>query len=207
MTENQTLRCAPQEKQENQIRKMQNHMEKIRTHSKITALNSLDTQIPISAWTRLIANHSAQSLFNWTETRYIGDVTSKQLSRPAYSKQKLSQVKQQWKKSLAIENFIQDMGLKLTRKSLLKMDNQASLKDIKHQFFRKRGRHISIKYHFVKDTITSRRMNAEHVSSQDNLADLLSKPVDTNTFKRLKKRILNTRNDQWHQEIKQHTCT
>ena len=67
------------------------------------------------------------------------------------------------KELLAIENFIQDMGLKLTRKSLLKMDNQASLRDLKHQFFRKRGRHMSIKYHFAKDTITSKRMHAEHV--------------------------------------------
>ena len=49
------------------------------------------------------------------------------------------------KELLAIENFIQDMGLKLTRKSLLKMDNQASLRDLKHQFFRKRGRHMSIR--------------------------------------------------------------
>ena len=171
-------------------------MEKIRTHSKITALNSLDTQIPISAWTRLIANHSAQLLFNWTKNTIHWRCNKQTIVATSVFEAEIIASQAAVKELLAIENFIQDMGLKLTRKSLLKMDNQASLRDLKHQFFRKRGRHMSIKYHFVKDTITSKRMNAEHVSSEDNLADLLSKPVNTNTFKRLKNRILNTRNDQ-----------
>jgi hypothetical protein len=41
-----------------------------------------------------------------------------------------------------------------------------------------RNKHVDIQYQFVRDCVTAQKVNFEHVSSEDQIADSLTKPLD-----------------------------
>ena len=55
-------------------------------------------------------------------------------------------------------------------------------------------KHVAIDYHFIKDQVQSGLLRVAHVSSTDQLADLLIKPLPTSQFLLLRDKIgLSTR--------------
>jgi hypothetical protein len=49
----------------------------------------------------------------------------------------------------------------------------------------KRTKHIMAKYHYTRDEVKKGNLAFEYVPSQDNVADLLTKPLDRDTMDRL----------------------
>ena len=47
----------------------------------------------------------------------------------------------------------------------------------KNREFHSRSKHIDIKYHFIKEKISDKTINIEYVSTDDMIADILTKAV------------------------------
>lgn len=78
-----------------------------------------------------------------------------------------------------IQNMIYDLritDLEVTSTPLL-IDNNAALKLTRNPELHDRTKHIGLKYHFLREMTLSGRINTQRVSSKDNLADLLTKPL------------------------------
>ena len=45
------------------------------------------------------------------------------------------------------------------------------------QMFHERTKHIDVKYHYVRDVISQDKLNVCKISTHDNLADMMTKPV------------------------------
>lgn len=43
-------------------------------------------------------------------------------------------------------------------------------------------KHVAMDYHFIRDQVQSGRLHVAHISSADQLADLLIKPLSTSPF-------------------------
>jgi hypothetical protein len=43
-------------------------------------------------------------------------------------------------------------------------------------------KHVAVDYHFIHDQVQSGQLRVAHVSSADQLADFLTKPLSTSTF-------------------------
>lgn len=86
-----------------------------------------------------------------------------------------------------IQNMINDLrtkGLETTLTPLL-IDNNAALKLTRNPELHDRTKHIELKYHFLREMTLSGRINTQRVSTKDNLADLLTKPLPRDAHQNL----------------------
>jgi hypothetical protein len=72
-------------------------------------------------------------------------------------------------------------------------DNQSAMLLEKHgrRSSSRRTRHINIRYFFVTDRIQSKELTVEYCPTGDMLADMFTKPLQGNQFRRFRAAILN----------------
>ena len=68
-------------------------------------------------------------------------------------------------------------------------DNTSAILMATSEKFTPRTKHIALKYHWFKRYVTEGLIEIRHISTTDQLADVLKKPLDETTFKRLRKKI------------------
>ena len=72
---------------------------------------------------------------------------------------------------------------------LLAIDNMAALAISQNPKHHERSKHIDIKYHHIRDCVTRKQLVLSHVTSQENIADILTKSLPRYTHNRHMKAI------------------
>jgi len=72
----------------------------------------------------------------------------------------------------------------------LKMDSKSALALAKNPVFHEKSKHIRIKYHFLRSCLEDGTIKAEHVSTTDQLADILTKSLGKAKFQEMRGRIV-----------------
>ena len=72
---------------------------------------------------------------------------------------------------------------------LLHVDNMSAIQLVKNPVFRKRSKHIDVKYYFVRDMFESEKLRVEHVATNEQLADSFTKPQSKQKLKAFCKNI------------------
>ena len=57
-------------------------------------------------------------------------------------------------------------------------DNQSTIKVCQNPEFHGRIKHIEIKYHFIRDQVKKKNFEIRYISSQNQQADMLTKPLN-----------------------------
>ena len=57
------------------------------------------------------------------------------------------------------------------------IDNQGAMKLAQNPVFHERSKHIDIRYHFIRDEISSGHIKLVYVPTHENYADIFTKPV------------------------------
>jgi hypothetical protein len=65
---------------------------------------------------------------------------------------------------------------------ILKMDSQSAIALSKNPVFHDRSKHIDVRYHFIRECVGDGRMDIEHVRTEEQLADILTKPLARDRF-------------------------
>ena len=78
-----------------------------------------------------------------------------------------------------------DYGVVL-EKVLLLCDNESTVKLANSPVQHSRTKHIDIHHHFLRDHIAKNDISLEGVRTEDQLADIFTKPQDEATFSRLR---------------------
>jgi kynurenine formamidase len=81
--------------------------------------------------------------------------------------------------------------LQVSNSVLVNVDNQGAIQLVKNPMFHKRSKHIDIKYHFIRSELELGTINVEYVASEDNLADIFTKPVGKTKLDKFKFFICN----------------
>ena len=81
-----------------------------------------------------------------------------------------------------------DFGFKLS-KSTIFCDNSSTINLSKNPINHSRTKHIDIRHHFLRDSIEKDLINLEFVSSEKQLADIFTKPLNENTFIKLRREL------------------
>ena len=68
-------------------------------------------------------------------------------------------------------------------------DNQGSIAMISNPVKHSRSKHIDIKYHFIRDSVSNGTVNVSYVSTNDNIADVMTKPMTKFILKKFESRI------------------
>ena len=85
-----------------------------------------------------------------------------------------------------------DLGIIEVSKSILvNADNQGAIKLAKNPAFHKRSKHIDVKYHFIRSEVQQGTVSIRYIASEDNLADIFTKPVSRIRLDKFKPFICN----------------
>jgi len=68
-------------------------------------------------------------------------------------------------------------------------DNKSTIALTKNPVFHGRSKHIDIKHHYIRDLIRDKEIVVEHCTSEDQIADIFTKPLKVNLFLKLKKML------------------
>ena len=61
-------------------------------------------------------------------------------------------------------------------------DNQSCINMIENPVFHDKTNHIEVRYHFIRDMVQKGFVNIKYVSTKEQVADMLTKPLDCVKF-------------------------
>jgi hypothetical protein len=71
----------------------------------------------------------------------------------------------------------------------LKIDNQSAIQLSRNPVFHDQSKHIDTIFHFIRQCVEEGRVNLEHVDTDSQLADILTKPLGHDHFVELRTRL------------------
>ncbi len=78
---------------------------------------------------------------------------------------------------------------KMNKAIIIKEDNQSTIKTANDQILNERSKHIDVRYHFIRELIKEKRLKIEYLSTNDMLADTLTKPLGVIQLEKLNKEM------------------
>ena len=73
---------------------------------------------------------------------------------------------------------------------VIREDNTACIAFSKNSGDYKKSKHIDVRYHFVRERVAAGEVTLEYIATADQLADILTKPLDFPSFSSLRERII-----------------
>jgi hypothetical protein len=73
--------------------------------------------------------------------------------------------------------FIKEIGFNTDRPLVINGDNQGSIKLTQNPQFHNRTKHIDIRHHYIRELVELNHISVEYVSTNDMIADILTKPL------------------------------
>ena len=89
--------------------------------------------------------------------------------------------------ALWLRQLTSDLGCGPTSATLIHEDNQSAICMAKNPQFHGRTKHVSIKYHFIRDQVDEGTVKLQYCKSENMLADVLTKGLPREQFERLRK--------------------
>ncbi|KAA8521614.1 hypothetical protein F0562_012287 [Nyssa sinensis] len=81
-----------------------------------------------------------------------------------------------------VQHLCRDLGINLTTPSTILCDNLGAIYLSSNPLFHARTKHVEIDFHFIRDRVFYKSLAVLFVSSKDQLADVLTKPLTTARF-------------------------
>ena len=85
-----------------------------------------------------------------------------------------------WMRQLSSE-----IGIEYTKPVIVCEDNQSAIAMTKNPQFLGRTIHIAIKYHYIREQVYDGTVNVQYCSTENMLADMLTKPLASTKFSQL----------------------
>jgi hypothetical protein len=89
---------------------------------------------------------------------------------------------------LWMKQTLLDYGVKFNEIPLL-FDNESAIKIANNPVQRSRTKHIDIRHHFLRDHVIKRDIKIDGVSTNDQLPDIFTKPLDESRFCKLRNEL------------------
>jgi hypothetical protein len=89
-----------------------------------------------------------------------------------------------------ISQLMEELGLNTVKPSTLYCDNQAAIAISNNDVHHARTKHIDIRHHYVRDAIKAKEIDIKWISTNNQLADIFTKPLPRQSFERLRQVLL-----------------
>jgi hypothetical protein len=91
--------------------------------------------------------------------------------------------------AIYMKKIYEELGIDSTT-PMIYSDNQAAICHVKSDTNKPRTKHISVKYHFVKEKFEKNEIGITFVPSENNVADLFTKPLVGQKFHQHTKKLI-----------------
>ena len=88
-----------------------------------------------------------------------------------------------------LRQLLSDFKFSQEEPKVIKEDNQGTILIVRNPVSHSRTKHIEIKYHYVRETILDGYVTLEYCSTEQMIADLLTKPLTRDQFETLQNLI------------------
>lgn len=88
-----------------------------------------------------------------------------------------------------LERLLGDLLNRDPGKVVLNIDNKSAISLCKNPVFHDRSKHIDTRYHYIRNCIEEGTVDVEYISTEDQLADILTKPLGRVKFIEMRKKI------------------
>nr|GEV27509.1 hypothetical protein [Tanacetum cinerariifolium] len=85
---------------------------------------------------------------------------------------------------LWIQNQLLDYGYNFMN-TYIYIDNNSAICIVKNPVYHSKTKHIEIRHHFIRDIFEKKIISVDHIHTDENVADLLTKPFDAGRFQYL----------------------
>jgi hypothetical protein len=99
------------------------------------------------------------------------------------------------KEAVWLRTLLTSIGFSPTSPTTLLCDNNATITLSGDPAFHARVKHFDIRYHFLREKVQSNDISLSYINTQNNIADIFTKPLDTTKFTRLRNFLGLTRRD------------
>jgi hypothetical protein len=88
-----------------------------------------------------------------------------------------------------LRQLLDNMTGKQSGATTVFIDKKSAIELCKNPVFHDRSKHIEVRYHYIRNCIEAGKINVEHISTGELLADILTKPLARVRFQELRARI------------------
>ena len=81
-----------------------------------------------------------------------------------------------------LRQLLSDIGFPQTTPSTIFCDNQSTIHLASTEVVSPKSKHIAIRYHFIKEQVSSGTIALKYIPTGDNLADFMTKPLEGSRF-------------------------
>jgi hypothetical protein len=85
-----------------------------------------------------------------------------------------------------IQVLLCELGISQPRPPSLWCDNIGATYLSANPIFHRRTKHVEVDYHFVRERVASRQLEVRFISSKDQIADIMTKPLPVTAFSNLR---------------------
>ncbi|TYZ66515.1 hypothetical protein PybrP1_006514 [[Pythium] brassicae (nom. inval.)] len=89
---------------------------------------------------------------------------------------------------LWLRALLGELGIAVPNPTTIRIDNTAAISMAQHHGYQSRAKHIDLRHHFVRETIKNGHIKLEHVATENQLADFLTKPLAAPRLRALRER-------------------
>ena len=81
------------------------------------------------------------------------------------------------------------MKEEVTKPVILYCDNTSAINISKNLVMHAKSKHITIKYHYVRELVEDKRVNMEYIHTKEQIADIFTKPLPKDTYEYLRGKL------------------
>lgn len=85
-----------------------------------------------------------------------------------------------------LRNLLKTLGVSQEEPIEIHVDNKSALALAKNPVFHDRSKHIDTRYHFIREIIAKKEVQLKYVTSQEQIANILTKPLKHDVFRKLR---------------------
>ena len=85
-----------------------------------------------------------------------------------------------------LRNLLKELGLAQEESIEICVNNKSAIALSKNPVFHDQSKHIDTRYHFIRECIARKEVQIKYVKSQDQAADIFTKPLKQEDFVRFR---------------------